>query len=237
MSGAPGFPCTSATPKPVPGDQPLYISDTSRFETLTGWKPRRALTDILDDDPVSFWHENRDSELRPTQHARAAPLFTSQCGTAYPGGCVRYALVNPNWSFDGSTYFGCREPHFPLELAFGTRVSAQLPVTRFVLLIDACRWKTCSRRLCSQRLATRSVKIFSLYPPLPLTSSGAVRSPSCACPGNGSRHSIEPAPWLSSGRMDRSRPQATLVEDRRRYRLARGARPDPAAARVDCRGI
>ncbi len=29
---------------------------------------------------------------------------------------MKFALVNPNWNFDGSTYFGCREPHFPLEL-------------------------------------------------------------------------------------------------------------------------
>jgi anaerobic magnesium-protoporphyrin IX monomethyl ester cyclase len=29
---------------------------------------------------------------------------------------MRYALVNPRWSFEGSTYFGCPEPHFPLEL-------------------------------------------------------------------------------------------------------------------------
>lgn len=29
----------------------------------------------------------------------------------------RVALVNPPWSFDGSIYFGCREPHLPLELA------------------------------------------------------------------------------------------------------------------------
>jgi len=29
---------------------------------------------------------------------------------------VRYALLNPKWSFQGSTYFGCPEPHFPLEL-------------------------------------------------------------------------------------------------------------------------
>jgi B12-binding domain/radical SAM domain protein of rhizo-twelve system len=29
---------------------------------------------------------------------------------------LKYALVNPNWSFEGSTYFGCQEPHFPLEL-------------------------------------------------------------------------------------------------------------------------
>lgn len=29
---------------------------------------------------------------------------------------MRYALVNPRWSFQGSTYFGCPDPHFPLEL-------------------------------------------------------------------------------------------------------------------------
>ena len=31
---------------------------------------------------------------------------------------MRYAFVNPNWSFTGSTYFGCTEPHYPLELLF-----------------------------------------------------------------------------------------------------------------------
>lgn len=31
---------------------------------------------------------------------------------------MRYALVNPNWIFKGSTYFGCPEPHYPLELLF-----------------------------------------------------------------------------------------------------------------------
>ncbi len=31
---------------------------------------------------------------------------------------MKFALVNPNWDFAGSTYFGCREPHFPLELMF-----------------------------------------------------------------------------------------------------------------------
>jgi len=29
---------------------------------------------------------------------------------------VRTALVNPSWRFDRSIYFGCREPHLPLEL-------------------------------------------------------------------------------------------------------------------------
>jgi anaerobic magnesium-protoporphyrin IX monomethyl ester cyclase len=29
---------------------------------------------------------------------------------------MRVALVNPPWTFEGSIYFGCREPHLPLEL-------------------------------------------------------------------------------------------------------------------------
>ncbi len=29
---------------------------------------------------------------------------------------MKVALVNPPWSFEGSIYFGCREPHLPLEL-------------------------------------------------------------------------------------------------------------------------
>ena len=31
---------------------------------------------------------------------------------------MRIALVNPPWSFDGSIYFGCREPHLPLEYGY-----------------------------------------------------------------------------------------------------------------------
>ncbi len=29
---------------------------------------------------------------------------------------TRVALINPNWHFEGSIYFGCRSPHLPLEL-------------------------------------------------------------------------------------------------------------------------
>lgn len=48
---------------------------------------------------------------------------------------MKYALVNPYWSFEGSTYFGCQEPHFPLEL-----LCAQEMLRRAgheVLLVDA----------------------------------------------------------------------------------------------------
>ena len=29
---------------------------------------------------------------------------------------MKFGLVNPFWSFEGSTYFGCQEPHLPIEL-------------------------------------------------------------------------------------------------------------------------
>ena len=31
---------------------------------------------------------------------------------------MRFALVNPAWDFEGSIYFGCREPHLPLEYGY-----------------------------------------------------------------------------------------------------------------------
>lgn len=31
---------------------------------------------------------------------------------------MRFALVNPAWSFEGSIYFGCRDPHLPLEYGY-----------------------------------------------------------------------------------------------------------------------
>jgi len=48
---------------------------------------------------------------------------------------MRFALINPNWDFTGSTYFGCQQPHYPLELMFAfdqIRAAGHEP-----LLIDA----------------------------------------------------------------------------------------------------
>jgi len=48
---------------------------------------------------------------------------------------MKFALVNPAWTFEGSTYFGCREPHYPLELLFaGDRIGA---AGHDALVIDA----------------------------------------------------------------------------------------------------
>ena len=38
---------------------------------------------------------------------------------------MRFALVNPNWSFDGSIYFGCREPHLALEYGYSKALLEQ----------------------------------------------------------------------------------------------------------------
>jgi anaerobic magnesium-protoporphyrin IX monomethyl ester cyclase len=48
---------------------------------------------------------------------------------------MRYALVNPGWSFEGSTYFGCDAPHFPLELLSAREMLRA--AGHDVLLIDA----------------------------------------------------------------------------------------------------
>lgn len=37
---------------------------------------------------------------------------------------MRVALVNPAWTFEGSIYFGCREPHLPLELGYARALLA-----------------------------------------------------------------------------------------------------------------
>ena len=31
---------------------------------------------------------------------------------------MKFGLVNPAWTYEGSTYFGCKDPHYPLELLF-----------------------------------------------------------------------------------------------------------------------
>src|SRR5947208_15306262 len=37
---------------------------------------------------------------------------------------MKIALVNPPWDFTGSIYFGCREPHLPLEYGYARALLA-----------------------------------------------------------------------------------------------------------------
>lgn len=48
---------------------------------------------------------------------------------------MKYALINPRWSFEGSTYFGCPDAHFPLELLSARELLRA--AGHEVLLIDA----------------------------------------------------------------------------------------------------
>lgn len=47
---------------------------------------------------------------------------------------MRFALVNPAWSFEGSIYFGCREPHLPLEYGYSQALLQQ--AGHEVMLVD-----------------------------------------------------------------------------------------------------
>ncbi len=47
---------------------------------------------------------------------------------------MRVALVNPQWTYDGSIYFGCREPHLPLELGYSKLLLEQ--AGHEVLMLD-----------------------------------------------------------------------------------------------------
>jgi B12-binding domain/radical SAM domain protein of rhizo-twelve system len=48
---------------------------------------------------------------------------------------MRIALINPNWDFPGSIYFGCREPHLPLEFGYAAVLFAASG--HDVVIIDA----------------------------------------------------------------------------------------------------
>jgi anaerobic magnesium-protoporphyrin IX monomethyl ester cyclase len=48
---------------------------------------------------------------------------------------MKFALLNPNWDFKRSTYFGCQDPHVPLELMFAA--DQLLAAGQDSLLVDA----------------------------------------------------------------------------------------------------
>ncbi|MEN3339777.1 MAG: anaerobic magnesium-protoporphyrin monomethyl ester cyclase [Acidobacteriota bacterium] len=47
---------------------------------------------------------------------------------------MKFALVNPRWTFEGSIYFGCREPHLPLEYGYAKALLER--AGHEVLLVD-----------------------------------------------------------------------------------------------------
>jgi B12-binding domain/radical SAM domain protein of rhizo-twelve system len=74
---------------------------------------------------------------------------------------MRVALVNPPWSFEGSIYFGCREPHLPLELGYSR---ALLEADRHeVLLLDA--------HLCGLAVADAAAEVAAFRPDMTVVAT------------------------------------------------------------------
>jgi B12-binding domain/radical SAM domain protein of rhizo-twelve system len=67
---------------------------------------------------------------------------------------VRIALVNPPWTFEGSIYFGCREPHLPLELGYSRALLEA--AGHEVLLLDA--------HLCGQTASGAAGEVAAFAP-------------------------------------------------------------------------
>ena len=59
---------------------------------------------------------------------------------------MRFALLNPNWSFEGSIYFGCREPHLPLEFGYSKALLER--AGHEVMLLDAQMGDLLDKNIC-----------------------------------------------------------------------------------------
>jgi B12-binding domain/radical SAM domain protein of rhizo-twelve system len=61
---------------------------------------------------------------------------------------MKVALVNPPWDFEGSIYFGCREPHLPLELGYSQALLQR--AGHQTLLLDGHLFGRSNEELCAE---------------------------------------------------------------------------------------
>ena len=95
-----------------PGDQVYFVADSGRLAAQTGWHPTIGWRDGLRDLAEWLSADLGLPAVRPRRIKRH-------------GRRMKVALVNPPWRFDGSIYFGCREPHLPLELGYAQALLRQ----------------------------------------------------------------------------------------------------------------
>ncbi len=74
---------------------------------------------------------------------------------------MRVALVNPPWSFEGSIYFGCREPHLPLELGYSRALLEA--AGHEVLMLDA--------HLCGQSMQEAAGAVADFAPEMTVVAT------------------------------------------------------------------
>ncbi len=72
-----GVRCRRTHAEVRPGDQPLYISDTGKLASHTGWRPTRSLDRTLD-DLEAFWRENRQAIERQYRAPGAGVLVAEE---------------------------------------------------------------------------------------------------------------------------------------------------------------
>ncbi len=101
------------------GDQLYYVSDCTRFAEKTGWRPRVA----AEEGVALLYRWLRERHGVAALDARLAPRYRGRPAAARSRTArMRVALVNPPWDFAGSIYFGCREPHLPLEYGYARQM-------------------------------------------------------------------------------------------------------------------
>ena len=115
---------------------------------------------------------------------------------------MKIALVNPNWHFDGSVYFGCRAPHLPLELGLAQRMLED--AGHKVCLIDG--------HLFELDLADIAAEVRGFRPDMTVLTTAPTylfwraRSLNCGCRRRWRRRcASSPRSWWQSDRMDRRR--------------------------------
>ncbi len=202
----------------APADQRYYVSDTSAFRQATGWEPRVGVA------------------AGPAPAVRMAARATAgrprPDGRDHDGGIMKIALVNPRWAFDGSIYFGCREPHLPARVRV-RRVRCSKPTA------TRSNCSTGSSTACRRPRSSPRAKAFA--PGRHRRHDGAelpvlaVRAAGTARPDRDRRRPARRGrrDRRRSGRTRSTTPAATLRKTRRGRRRARRVRGDPARARRD----
>src|SRR5918994_2400843 len=82
--------------------------------------PRRSALLRLRDRALRRAHRLAAADARRRRPRSTASLAGRERGRAARACCregfgMRTALLNPRWSYEGSIYFGSRDPHLPLE--------------------------------------------------------------------------------------------------------------------------
>ena len=78
-----------------PGDQPIYITDFSKFSEHTNWHPEIRLSQTIDD--ISQWYHANRSAFVPTDFP--VPSCKVADRVHRRDRLMKFALVNPAWDF------------------------------------------------------------------------------------------------------------------------------------------